>query len=323
MPSIPLIKILADGGLHSGQDLARALGVSRTAVWKQLSHLEEQGLEIKRIKGQGYSLAGPLDLLDSDALLGWVPGHARDGIDLHLHQSLASTNDCLSDYPSAKPFTVCLAERQTTGRGRRGRPWHSPFARNLYLSLAYDSARGVSGLDGLSLVIGVAVTRALTTMGAAGLSIKWPNDIWMGGRKLAGILVELSGDLQTRCRVVLGLGLNVYMGAEDAASIDQPWTSLAQEGAVPQGGRNEVAGTILSELVNALGQFEQAGFMAFREQWDRLDALKGRDVCVLGQTTSGVGLGIDERGAYCLETESGKVSLNAGEVSIRVENSAP
>jgi BirA family biotin operon repressor/biotin-[acetyl-CoA-carboxylase] ligase len=318
MANTPLIKILADGKLHSGEDLARALGVSRTAVWKQLSQLQEQGLQINRMRGQGYCLPQPLDLLDVETLCEQLSPSMQSEVDLNLFASLPSTNDYLSTQPApSAPFAVCLAEQQSAGKGRRGRIWQSPFARNLYLSLAFDSARGVSGLDGLSLVIGLAVLKSLEALGVGGLKIKWPNDLWLHGRKLAGILVELSGELQTRCRVVVGLGLNVYMEVEDGVSIDQPWTSLAQAGAVPEGGRNRLAGQLLSDLLLTLKIFEERGFAAFRDQWNAYDALKGRQLYVVGSETTGIGAGIDERGAYCLQTDGEVVYLNAGEVSIR------
>lgn len=318
MPNSPLIKILADGRLHSGQDLAQALGVSRTAVWKHLAQLEERGVEIQRVRGQGYRLTDPLDLLEHDRIFACLSDCDRADVELHLHSSVTSTNDYLSELkePAAR-FTVCLAEQQTAGRGRRGRPWQSPFARNLYLSLAYDSNRGVSGLDGLSLVIGMAVTQSLAKLGVEGLSIKWPNDIWLGGRKLAGILIELSGELQTRCRVVIGLGLNVYMTDVEAATIDQPWVSLGGAGLVPKGGRNQLAGALLSELRATLQVFEAEGFEPFRERWVDYDALRGRHLYVVGQDVTGVGIGIDAHGAYQLQSHERTITLNAGEVSVR------
>lgn len=321
MVNIPLIKLLADGRLHSGQDLAGALGISRTAVWKQLSQLEEQGMQVSRTRGQGYCLARPLDLLESDQLWHNVPSALHSNIRLHLVASLSSTNDYLSHIAASRePFTVCIAEQQTAGKGRRGRVWQSPFARNLYMSIAFDSTRGVAGLDGLSLVIGLAVVKSLASLGVEGLAIKWPNDIWLKGQKLAGILVELSGELQTRCRVVVGLGVNVYMEPEDEVSIDQPWTSLAQTGAVPEGGRNRLAGHLLTHLVDVLQVFDARGFSAFRSDWEGYDALQGCRLSVVGQAVEGVGAGIDERGAYRLLTAEGEVYLNAGEVSIRAND---
>lgn len=318
MVSNPLVKILADGQLHSGEDLARILGVSRTAIWKQLAQLQELGLQVDRKRGQGYRLSRPLDLLEAEALLHYLSSDMRAEINLSLFSTLASTSDYLSNCAaSGSAFAVCIAEQQSAGKGRRGRPWQSPFARNLYMSLAYDSMRGVSGLDGLSLVIGLAVAKALESLGVSGIKIKWPNDLWLNDEKLAGILVELSGDLQTRCRVVVGLGLNIYMGVEDQVAIDQPWTSLAQAGAVPEGGRNRVAGCILNALIVALKLFEKRGFAAFRDEWNAYDALRGRELYVVGRDTTGVGAGIDEKGAYCLDTARGPIYLNAGEVSLR------
>lgn len=320
MSHIPVLKILADGELHSGQDLAQTLGVSRTAIWKQLAQLEELGLGVQRLRGQGYCLSRPLDLLDVERTRQYIDPLSQAAIEVHLVGTVPSTNDYLSGREvEGLSFSACLAEQQTAGRGRRGRVWQSPFGLNLYLSLAFVSARGVSGLDGLSLVIGIAVVKSLQGLGVEGLQIKWPNDIWLQGRKLGGILVELSGELQTRCRVIVGVGLNVEMVAEEGALIDQPWISLAEAGLIPEGGRNQLAGQLLQDLTSAITLFEREGFAAFRHEWDSLDALKGRQLVVLGQETNGLGVGIDDRGAYCLRTAEGKVYLNAGEVSIRPE----
>lgn len=315
-----LLRILADGTLHSGQYLAQALGISRTAVWKQLAQIEALGLRVNRMRGQGYCLSRPLDLLDFEKIQQFIHPQCQETIDLHLLSTVPSTNDYLSSQESfGARYGACLAEQQTAGRGRRGRVWESPFGLNLYLSVAFDSVRGVSGLDGLSLVIGVAVVKSLQELGVDGLQIKWPNDIWLNGRKLGGILVELSGELQTRCRVVIGLGLNVQMVAEEGALIGQPWVSLAEAGSVPEGGRNRLAGQLLQDLTSAITLFESEGFAAFRDEWDSLDALRGRQLIVLGQETNGVGMGIDDRGAYRLQTDKEMIYLNAGEVSIRPE----
>ena len=318
-----LIAILADGKLHSGQGLARDLGISRTAVWKQLAQLKEYGLNVRRLKGQGYCLSKALDLLDTKRIADQIPSSLSERLNIQLFSSLPSTNEFLSNSPSPpERFSVCLAEQQTAGRGRRGRVWLSPFGSNLYMSLAFDSARGVAGLDGLSLVVGLALAKSLKRMGLGDVKLKWPNDLWLSERKLAGVLIELSGELQTRCRVVVGVGLNVYMKSEDGIVIDQPWTSLAEHDAVPEGGRNQLTGWLLSDLMASLEELEEHGFLAFRHEWEEFDALRGRILQVVGTQRLGVGAGIDQRGAYRLQTDDGELYLNAGEVSVRA-SSAP
>ncbi|WP_172962249.1 biotin--[acetyl-CoA-carboxylase] ligase [Hydrocarboniclastica marina] len=314
-----LISILADGKLHSGQDLANTLGVSRAAVWKKLSQLDEMGVPVRRLHGKGYCLKQPLDLLDKERLEQLLDPEQRELINLHVLDDVPSTNDYLSARELVAKYEVCLAEKQSAGKGRRGRKWEGSYGRDIALSVKFESERGVSGLDGLSLAVGVALADSLTRAGVEGISLKWPNDLWLGEKKVAGILIELSGELQTRCEVVVGIGLNVSMAEDEGASINQPWTSLATDGGLPEISRNSIAAKLIAGLISALERFEREGFAIFQAQWVSLDALKGREVFVVGQETSGLGAGIDAFGAYRLETASGEVRLNAGEVSVRAK----
>src|SRR5690606_35135199 len=138
---------------------------------------------------------------------------SSNGVSWHLGGDVGSTNDwafeLLQSARAADEVVVCLAECQRSGRGRRGRSWISPFGDNLYLTLAYREPGGVAAVDGLSLVVGISVARALERLGASGIKLKWPNDVFWGDRKLGGILVELRGELATDCHVVIGVGVNV------------------------------------------------------------------------------------------------------------------
>jgi len=312
-----LLHLLADGQIHSGEALASALGVSRTAVWKQLKRLNDYNLALETVRGQGYRIPGGVDLLAIEVLQAELSADSGRNIELDLFETLPSTNTYLMEYNAPiDGFRACLAEQQSAGRGRRGRQWLSPFARNLYLSLAFDRETGFRGLDGLSLVAGVAIVRALQNLGAEGLALKWPNDIWLGERKLGGVLVELQGEFQSACRVVIGVGLNVYMQARDA-EIDQAWTSLAMGRAVPAGGRNTLAAMLLRELVVTVESFLEQGFEVWSEVWQQYDALRGRQVRTLPDGRQGIGRGVDGSGAYLIETPDGVVRVNAGEISLR------
>lgn len=314
-----LLQILADGQLHSGTELADAVGVSRTAVWKQLQHLEALGLELETVRGHGYRLSAPLDLLSEEGVRAEWPPALSDRISLDVRTEVDSTNQALMALPAlARDYQVCIAEQQTQGRGRRGRTWGSPFARNIYLSLAFETEGAMQAIQGVTLVAGVALAQALESSGITGISLKWPNDIWLNGRKIAGILTELQGAVQDRFRLVIGVGLNVYM-SESEADIDQPWTSLSREQQVPIGGRDRLAGTLIAQLVDWLEVSGGIGSAAFRSAWARYDALAGQPVSVQGKALNGVARGIDEAGHLRVVTDDGlEQHLSAGEVSIRV-----
>ena len=317
-----LLHLLADGRLHSGTELAEVLGVSRTAVWKQLQHLESLGLKFKTVRGHGYQLATPLDLLTQESVHEMRPVSLRQRVSLDLCTEVDSTNRSLLALSSlSRDYEVCVAEQQTQGRGRRGRTWDSPFARNLYLSFAYETEGAMQAIQGVTLVAGVAVAEALESLGVRGVELKWPNDVWLNGRKLAGILTELQGTVQDRFRLVIGVGLNVYM-AESEVAIDQPWTSLAREKQVPAGGRNQIAGSLITHMVHWLELGGGVGSQVFQHAWDRYDALADQSVWVPGQSLTGVAHGIDEAGHLRVRSDADtEERLSAGEVSIRVRDS--
>lgn len=319
MHHYPLLQLLADGNLHSGTELAGILGVSRTAVWKQLQHLENLGLDVETVRGHGYRLRTPLDLLRRDSIVACLPSAVASQVALDVREAVDSTNQCLmAQQQLLNHYHACIAEQQLNGRGRRGRVWNSPFARNLYLSLACETDGTTEAIQGVTLTAGVAVAEALEALGVGGVELKWPNDVWLNGQKVAGILTELQGTVQERFRLVIGVGLNVYMSDSEVV-IDQPWTSLARERQVPAGGRNRIAGEIIDRLVSRLEKQESIASEGFRRAWDRRDALSGKTVTVKGKALVGVAQGIDAAGQLRLLTESGaEETLNAGEVSIKV-----
>lgn len=192
----------------------------------------------------------------------------------------------------------------------------SPFARNIYFSMAFNLEGGAEALSGLSLVVGLSVAKTLKKKGVDGVELKWPNDIWLNGKKLAGILVELHGEATTAWRVVLGLGLNIDMTASEAKEIDQPWACLAS---VLEVDRSEVSGAVLSGLVEDLECFKKGGFASFAKEWPDYDGLLGKPVAVNGGVRKGIARGVDMTGALLLEEEGRLSAINAGEVSVRCE----
>lgn len=310
-----LISLLSDGQFHSGSDLGRELGVSRTAIWKSLDRLEELGLSPESIKGKGYRLKHALDLLEEQEILDALTSDCQGRVALEVLLSVDSTNQyVLNKGGLESEYHFVVAERQLSGRGRRGRAWVSPFGSNLYLSAGFDLFGGVEALAGLSLVVGIAVVRSIKACTHLDVQLKWPNDVWLDGKKIAGILVELTGEATTSWRVVVGVGVNIGMTNEEAKAIDQPWAAIGES---LNCSRSQYAATLISELANVLDRFKRDGLDAFMAEWESLDLLAGESIEVSGINISGVACGIDESGALLVDTGEGVVPVNAGEVSVR------
>ncbi|WP_297793109.1 biotin--[acetyl-CoA-carboxylase] ligase [uncultured Marinobacter sp.] len=321
MKSRALISLMADGQVHSGESLASSLGISRTAIWKQVKRAADEGYEIETIRGRGYRLITAVDLLEEPVILESIPESARRRVRLKVMDEVDSTNAEIIRHrpvPGASVIPVCIADHQTAGRGRRGREWQSPRGQNLYLSLALTFHGGFAMLDGLSLVLGVAAAEALEAMGAGPVGLKWPNDIFLGQGKVAGILVELQGELEEGViQVVAGIGLNVHM--KQAEDVSQAWDSLSVACPGTVWARNELAASLIDSLVGAADEFSESGFAAFRDRWQRRDIFAGKALVASQGDLAGVGAGIDGSGNYLLETEGGVTAVRAGEISLRVQ----
>lgn len=314
---LTLLNLLKDGRFHSGQDLGAALGISRSAVWKQLQHLEaELGLSIHKVRGRGYQLAAPLTLLDARTISAMAPGWPVTVLD-----SVDSTNaEALRAIGQGRlaPFLV-LAERQVSGRGRRGRKWVSPFAENLYYSLVLRIDGGMRQLEGLSLVVGLAVLQALRNFGVPGAGLKWPNDVLVGNKKIAGILLELVGDPADVCHVVLGIGVNVNMQVAD--EVDQQWTSIRLES-----GRSSDRNALVVELSKQLSAYIQRhqadGFSAVQAEWEANHLWQDRSVSLIAGSSQidGEVLGIDNQGALRLKVSGVEKVFSGGELSLRLRD---
>ncbi|MDX9741337.1 MAG: bifunctional biotin--[acetyl-CoA-carboxylase] ligase/biotin operon repressor BirA [Gammaproteobacteria bacterium] len=327
MPHGPeLLRILSDGRFHSGEALGKALGVGRAAVWKRIRALRAAGLDLDSVPGRGYRLAEPLELLDPEIVAAALDASVRAGLGpLEVHHEVDSTNSELLRRAAVLPSgAVCLAESQRAGRGRRGRVWHSPCARNLYLSLLWRFSRGPEALGGLALVVGLAVRAALEDAGVPGVAVKWPNDVLHQGAKLAGALIELSGEAGGASCVIIGVGINVSMPqALGSAAITQAWTDAERAAGAPVS-RNRLAAAVLGRLSAALALFGEQGLEPFLDEWRAHDALAGRPVVVQGmEIVHGIARGVDVDGALLMEDEAGVVSRwLSGDVSVRAEGEA-
>ena len=316
---LTLLKLLKDGRFHSGQALGIALGVSRSAVWKQLQLLEaELGLSIHKVRGRGYQLAAPLTLLDPVSIREAAPSCEWPTL---VFDSIDSTNaEALRaiERGQAAPFLV-VAERQTAGRGRRGRKWVSPFAENVYYSLVLRIDGGMRQLEGLSLVVGLAVMQALRELGVSAAGLKWPNDVLVGQKKIAGILLELVGDPADVCHVVLGVGINVNMQMTD--EVDQQWTSMRLEtGKVFD--RNHLVAALGLKLQGYLHRHQADGFAAIQSEWEQNHLWQGRAVSLIAGVNQidGEVLGIDKQGALRLKVGGVEKVFSGGELSLRLRD---
>lgn len=315
-----LIRLLADGSCHSGEEIGHRLGITRAAVWKQLQGLVGCGLNVISLKGRGYRLSRKIDLLDKKLIYSALSDDARQYVgELDVLFAVDSTNDFAlkNSLPLQEERAyVCLAEYQRQGRGRRGRQWLSPLGCNLYSSFSWQFEEGATVLEGLSLAVGVAVARVIKGLGVNSVSLKWPNDILLDGKKLGGILLEMTGDPAGRCQVVVGIGINVDMPEEQ--EIDQPWIAL---GALVSGvSRVQLAADLTDQIVLLLSSYAKEGFSGYIDEWQALDAFVGRRVRIISgsQETIGVASGVADNGALLLEVDGARQEFYGGELSLRL-----
>lgn len=313
---LTLVGILADGEFHSGEQLGEQLGMSRAAINKHIQTLKEWGIDVFTVTGKGYSLPAAMQLLNEQAI------NARlDNGRLAVIPVIDSTNQYLLDrMDTLQSGDACVAEYQQAGRGRRGRQWFSPFGSNLYLSMYWRLEQGPAAAMGLSLVIGIVLAEALQEQGAPDIRVKWPNDIYLDDRKLAGILVELTGKTGDAAQIVIGAGINLAMRAPAADVINQGWINLQEAGVSVD--RNALSALIVNKMRTALVEFEQEGLAPFIERWARLDNFINRPVKLLigDREIFGIARGIDQQGGLILEQDGVRKSWVGGEISLRPQS---
>ena len=318
-----VLKLLTDGEFHSGEALARALEVSRASVWQAVGELTAAGLELYRVRGRGYRLREPLSLLDRGQIerrLGPLAGRFA----LEIVESVESTNTLLMQRApaGASQATVIAAEWQSGGRGRHGRPWHAGIGGALTFSLLWRFQQGAGFLSGLSLAAGVALCRALAVLGVGEAGLKWPNDVLWRGRKLAGILIEMQGDMLGPSTAVIGIGLNCRLPGVLRDRIDQPVADLAAAcDGTPD--RNRVLALLLIELARVLDEFGRSGFAPLRDAWQRRHVYQGKAVKIAlpdGSEASGTAEGIADDGTLMIATNAGLRRFHTGDVSVRANN---
>lgn len=312
-----VLALLSDNEFHSGEELGAALGVTRAAIWKKLKKLESIGLTVHSVKGRGYRLPTPIELLSEDTLReSGVPNEVA----IKLAFETESTNGDVKQYISqGKPLPILISvERQTQGKGRRGRQWESGVAKNITFSFAWRFDNGPNVVEGLSLAVGVAVARVLKKAGIPNPGLKWPNDVQVDGQKICGILLEMVAD-QDVCHVIIGVGLNVEMDDAFMTLVDQPWTDLVSR-LKSRPSRNVLLAELTKELIDICQLFEDGnGMKHFQYQWQAYDVLFNQPVTVstVSQQRQGIARGIDQKGALLLEENGELVALHGGEISVR------
>ncbi|MDW2745383.1 bifunctional biotin--[acetyl-CoA-carboxylase] ligase/biotin operon repressor BirA [Atlantibacter subterraneus] len=310
---LTLISLLADGEFHSGEQLGEKLGMSRAAINKHIQTLRDWGVDVFTVPGKGYSLPEPIQLLDESLILSQI-----DTGSVSVLPVIDSTNQYLLDHlASLSSGDACIAEYQQAGRGRRGRKWFSPFGANLYLSMYWRLEQGPAAAIGLSLVIGIVMAEVLHELGADQVRVKWPNDLYLHDRKLAGILVELTGKTGDAAQIVIGAGINLAMRRVEEEVVNQGWINLQEAGIHID--RNKLAVRLINELRNALKIFEQDGLASFLGRWEKLDNFIHRPVkLIIGEKEIfGISRGIDEQGALLLEQNGAIKPWIGGEISLR------
>lgn len=318
-----LLGLLADAQYHSGEELGEQLNISRAAVWKYIKRIDDLGLSLESVKGKGYRLLNPVELLDENKIKSFLSDEIlRCLADIHLFPEIDSTNGFLLKQPHIVS-QVCIAEKQIAGRGRRGRTWISPFAQNIYFSLGWRFASGITALKGLSLLVGCVIVRVLKQLGFRDVGLKWPNDVLVNTKKLAGVLVEIRGDLAGDCELVIGIGLNYCMQDSVADAIAQPWVDLQQLAdieAVNLPSRNHLVASLISELLTVLQDYEEKTFSEYKAEWEAYNVYQGKkiELVLANSRLLGKCLGVDNDGAVILEDVNNQLHyLHGGEISLR------
>jgi len=309
-----LLSALADGCFHSGTELGGALGLSRAGVGRAVARLRRYGLRVEAVRGRGYRIPGGYEPLTHEGLLaGWRDTASGPPAMLQVDFRPASTND-LAWQAQARGTSAVFAEGQRAGRGRQGRSWASPLG-GVYASVARDFDTLPESPAPVALAVAVAIAHVLYSYGIAA-AVKWPNDLQVDGRKIGGILTELYGEPQGPCRLVTGIGLNLHapeapghLGVSPGGLQSRSGNGLA---------RNRLAGAAAGAVASVAARFQADGVAPLLRGWDRLDALRGRQVILVrgSYRVAGEARGIDAQGRLRVRTTSGLEAFSSGEAQL-------
>jgi BirA family biotin operon repressor/biotin-[acetyl-CoA-carboxylase] ligase len=320
-----VLDVLSDGKFHSGESIAKTFDISRVSIWNAIKKAEEFGIEIYSVRGRGYKLTKPIKLLNKHSIE-QIMGEIHHWFHLEIFDVMDSTNTYLMEKASiGHPHaSVAATQIQKKGRGRRGRAWQSALGESLTFSILWRFGGGASTLSGLSLAVGVAIIRSLHRLGVVAAQLKWPNDILVlhegQYKKLAGILIELQGDMEGQSSAVIGIGVNLKLSKKSFQQIDQPAIdieSMSEEDIDP----NHLLGQILKDLADVLAQFNMSKFSSLKEEWMRHHVYQHQIVTLSlgdGRSVTGLAQGVTDDGALIIETPSqGIETFSSGEISLR------
>jgi BirA family biotin operon repressor/biotin-[acetyl-CoA-carboxylase] ligase len=322
--TFPVLSILSDGKFHSGEIMAKNFNVSRAAIWHAISGAEKLGVEVFSVRGKGYRLSQSLDLVEEKKVKQAI-GEMSNLFKVTVLDVVDSTNDYLKKVAvNGHPHASCVVSNiQTHGKGRRGRQWQSALGENLTFSFLWRFTKGAAALSGLSLAVGIALIRSLKKLDIHQALLKWPNDILVEDdgiyKKLAGILIELQGDMDGQSAAIIGIGINLNLSKKQAEKIDQPAVSINQctsESIDP----NNLLAIIIKNLAEVLAIFEDSGFTSLKNEWLSYDAFQDKVINVTlgdGNSTQGRSQGVDDFGSLKVITDAGAKVYASGEISIR------
>ncbi len=312
-----LIHLFNQGGCYSGNELGIQLGMTRSAVWKYIQKLRQLGLDIQVVQGQGYQLVHPITLLNVPSIIQHWPDFLKEQVQIETKFSVDSTNDEIKKISTPLPIRLFISDHQKSGRGRQGRSWESPLGHNVYYSYGYWRERGSVALEGLSLVAGLALIETLKQFGISQLSLKWPNDVLWDYKKIAGILIEIVGEPNGNCQVVIGIGLNILLSSQQYHAISQMASDLYQiTGQIID--KNKLVAELTIQLYSYLSQFERSGFGIFQKKWNACDAYHNQLITLKAGSVQYTGLGQGVNGTGHLQLliqEQGLVCFSSGEIT--------
>lgn len=311
------LNLLADGKIHSEKEISKLLGVPCIIVSTILKQFSNELINLEVINDKNYRIVGGLELLDASYITKKL-GKAKQLLyKLEVLMFIDSTNDYLLNKKELIDNYAVFSEQQTAGRGQFKRRWYSNFGKNIALSLLWQFSIPLAKLTGLTLVVGIAVIKALEEYGLKGVQLKWPNDILYEGKKLAGILIESRSRDQKIQKMVIGVGLNLYNPSTPPSTDDRTITSIFSIQKQPIK-RNQLAGLILKHLLFTLVDFEVKGLNIFMGDLQRLDSLSGKLITVKNHNNclKGIGKGINKQGQLCMQINNKTYSFNSGEIRV-------
>ncbi len=318
--SIDIVKLLNTGHFVSGNLLAVTLHISRSRVWQIIQKLKTSGLQIDAVSGKGYKLIQTVELLEKTQIEKHLKtyNHFKNS-NIKVLTHVDSTNlHLLKHFKKYSNPTVILAESQYAGRGRRGKSWMGSFASGLALSFYHQFTIANNQLAGLSLITGLSIIKALQDINIHA-KIKWPNDIYVNNKKLAGILIDIISSKNNQSKVVTGIGLNINLPDNIKQKIDQPIIDLHSI-TNKTISRNQLSALIIKHIHHYYHLFEQNGLKPLLREWQQYDCLLDKKISIKhnNETLLGIAKGVTDTGALKVSINGQISTLYSGEVSLKL-----